>query len=85
MKNFTLPNSIQCSGGELCFINNQTNLKKDYIVHCAGRTRSIVAYQTLKDFNFKNKKYVLNGGTQNWVLNGYVEILKINQKSSLQN
>ncbi|EMH80376.1 Rhodanese-like sulfurtransferase [alpha proteobacterium HIMB114] len=69
---FTLPNSVQCSGGELpCFINNQTNLKKDYIVHCAGRTRSIVAYQTLKDFNFKNKKYVLNGGTQNWVLNGY--------------
>ncbi len=69
---FTLPNSVQCSGGELpCFINNTQNLKKNYIVHCAGRTRSIVAYQTLKDFNFKNKKYVLNGGTQNWVLNGF--------------
>jgi len=90
---FTLPNSVQCSGGELpCFINNQTNLKKDYIVHCAGRTRSIVAYQTLKDFNFKNKKYVLNGGTQNWVLNGYdrdfknkskIKSTKLNFKSDL--
>ena len=69
---FSLPQSVQCSGGELpCFINNKENLRKNYIVHCAGRTRSIVAYQTLKDFNFKNKKYVLNGGTQNWVLNGF--------------
>jgi rhodanese-related sulfurtransferase len=91
---FTLPQSVQCSGGELpCFINNQTNLKKDYIVHCAGRTRSIVAYQTLKDFNFKNKKYVLNGGTQNWVLNGFerelgkkskIKLTKIDFKKDLK-
>jgi rhodanese-related sulfurtransferase len=91
---FTLPQSVQCSGGELpCFINNQTNLKKDYIVHCAGRTRSIVAYQTLKDFNFKNKKYVLNGGTQNWVLNGFerelgkkskIKLTKIHFKKDLK-
>ena len=91
---FTLPHSVQCSGGELpCFINNQSNLKKDYIVHCAGRTRSIVAYQTLKDFNFKNKKYVLNGGTQNWVLNGFdrqfnnkskINLTKLNLKSDLK-
>lgn len=91
---FTLPQSVQCSGGELpCFINNQTNLKKEYIVHCAGRTRSIVAYQTLKDFNFKNKKYVLNGGTQNWVLNGFerelgkkskIKLTKIDFKKDLK-
>jgi len=91
---FTLPHSVQCSGGELpCFINNQSNLKKDYIVHCAGRTRSIVAYQTLKDFNFKNKKYVLNGGTQNWVLNGFdrqfnnkskINLTKLHLKSDLK-
>ncbi len=49
---FSLPFSVQCSGGELpVFINNNSNLKKNYIVHCAGRTRSIIAYQTLNDFN----------------------------------
>ena len=80
---FSLPQSVQCSGGELpCFINNKENLKKNYIVHCAGRTRSIIAYQTLKDFDFENKKYVLNGGTQNWVLNGYDR--KFNNKSKIK-
>ena len=91
---FSLPQSVQCSGGELpCFINNKENLRKNYIVHCAGRTRSIIAYQTLKDFNFKNKKYVLNGGTQNWVLNGFdrkfknqskIKSTKINYKDDLK-
>ena len=91
---FSLPQSVQCSGGELpCYINNKENLRKNYIVHCAGRTRSIIAYQTLKDFNFKNKKYVLNGGTQNWVLNGFdrkfknrskIKSIKINYKDDLK-
>ena len=91
---FSLPQSVQCSGGELpCYINNTENLRKNYIVHCAGRTRSIIAYQTLKDFNFKNKKYVLNGGTQNWVLNGFdrkfknqskITSTKINYKNDLK-
>ena len=91
---FSLPQSVQCSGGELpCYINNTENLRKNYIVHCAGRTRSIIAYQTLKDFNFKNKKYVLNGGTQNWVLNGFdrkfknqskIKSTKINYKNDLK-
>ena len=91
---FSLPQSVQCSGGELpCFINNKENLRKNYIVHCAGRTRSIIAYQTLKDFNFKNKKYVLNGGTQNWVLNGFdrkfknqskITSIKINYKNDFK-
>ena len=91
---FSLPQSVQCSGGELpCYINNKENLRKNYIVHCAGRTRSIIAYQTLKDFNFKNKKYVLNGGTQNWVLNGFdrkfknqskIKSTKINYKDDLK-
>ena len=91
---FSLPQSVQCSGGELpCYINNTENLRKNYIVHCAGRTRSIIAYQTLKDFNFKNKKYVLNGGTQNWVLNGFdrkfknqskITSIKINYKNDFK-
>jgi len=69
---FTLPFSQQCSGGELpALLNNKQYNKKTLIVHCAGRTRSIIGYQTLLDFNFSNKKYVLNGGTQNWVLHGY--------------
>lgn len=91
---FSLPQSVQCSGGELpCYINNKENLRKNYIVHCAGRTRSIIAYQTLKDFDFNNKKYVLNGGTQNWVLSGFdrkfknqskIKSTKINYKDDLK-
>ena len=80
---FSLPFSHHCSGGELpIFLNNNLNINKTYIVHCAGRTRSIIAYQTLKDFNFKNKKYVLNGGTQNWVLSGNKRVY--NNKSQLK-
>tara|TARA_B100000989_G_scaffold243475_1_gene190504 strand:- start:187 stop:1443 length:1257 start_codon:yes stop_codon:yes gene_type:complete len=91
---FSLPQSVQCSGGELpCYLNNKENLRKNYIVHCAGRTRSIIAYQTLKDFDFNNKKYVLNGGTQNWVLSGFnhkfknkskIKSTKINYKDDLK-
>ena len=79
---FSLPFSHHCSGGELpIFLNNNLNIKKEYIIHCAGRTRSIIAYQTLKDFNFKNKKFVLSGGTQKWVLSGFDRVY--NNKSRL--
>jgi rhodanese-related sulfurtransferase len=82
-QNFTLPFSQQCSGGELpALLNNKQYDKKKLIVHCAGRTRSIIAYQTLLDFNFSHKKYVLNGGTQNWVLHGYERAYQ--KKSSIQ-
>jgi rhodanese-related sulfurtransferase len=82
-QNFTLPFSQQCSGGELpALLNNKQYDKKKVIVHCAGRTRSIIAYQTLLDFNFSHKKYVLNGGTQNWVLHGYERAYQ--KKSSIQ-
>lgn len=82
---FTLPFSKQCSGGELpVYLNDKKYNFQTFVVHCAGRTRSIIAYQTLTDFNFSNKKYVLNGGTQNWELNGfqrdYKQKSKIHQK-----
>ena len=34
--------------------------------------------------NFKNKKYVLNGGTQNWVLNGFDRKFKNQSKIKSQ-
>ena len=79
---FTLPFSKQCSGGELpVYLNDKKYNSQTVVVHCAGRTRSIIAYQTLTDFNFFNKKYVLNGGTQNWELNGFQRSYK--QKSKI--
>ena len=42
-------------------LNDKKYKSQTFVVHCAGRTRSIIAYQTLTDFNFSNKKYVLNG------------------------
>ncbi len=79
---FTLPYSKHCSGGELPAYLQKTSSKKTIIVHCAGRTRSIIAYQTLLDFNISQKKYVLNGGTQNWVLHGLERAYQ--QKSDIQ-
>ena len=79
---FTLPYSKHCSGGELPAYLQKISSKKTIIVHCAGRTRSIIAYQTLLDFNISQKKYVLNGGTQNWVLNGLERAYQ--QKSDIQ-
>lgn len=73
---FTLPFSKHCSGGEIPAYLNIKKPKKTIIVHCAGRTRSIIAFQTLIDFNFQNKKLVLNGGTQNWVLHGFERLIK---------
>lgn len=39
------------------------------VVHCAGRTRSIIAAQTLRDLGLKDV-YALKNGTMGWILSG---------------
>jgi rhodanese-related sulfurtransferase len=41
------------------------------IVNCAGRTRSIIGTQTLRNAGVLNKVVALKGGTMNWQLAGY--------------
>jgi len=47
-------------------------LKKDVpvIVHCAGRTRSIIACQALRELGLENV-YALKNGTMGWILAGH--------------
>ena len=40
------------------------------VVHCAGRTRSILGAQTLRELGLKNPVAALEDGTQGWMLAG---------------
>ncbi|MBK0326204.1 hypothetical protein I5535_02735 [Rhodobacteraceae bacterium F11138] len=41
------------------------------VVNCAGRTRSIIGAQTLRELGFKNPVLALRNGTQGWQLAGF--------------
>ena len=69
---FTLPGSRSMPGGELPYrimdiIEN--NLDTPVLVHCAGRTRSIIGTRILRRMGLRNV-YGLRNGTMGWVLAG---------------
>jgi len=66
---FSLPSSIHCPTGRLGALN-LTN--STIYLHCAGRTRGIIAAQTLADQDFKAAVHCITGGTQGWELAGGV-------------
>ncbi len=47
------------------------NPKTKVVVNCAGRTRSLIGAQTLRNFGFENPIYALKHGTQGWRLAGF--------------
>ena len=65
-----IPGGICCPNAELPLrirdIVKSTQTK--IIVNCAGRTRSIMGAQTLRNFGIENPVYALENGTQGWVL-----------------
>lgn len=68
----TIPTSTSCPNAELS-LRYAAMLKRpdqDIIVHCAGRTRSIIGAQTLSLLGLSNKIYALENGTMGWVLDG---------------
>ena len=64
---FSLPNSIHCPTGRLGALSISNS---SIYLHCAGRTRGIIAAQTLTDQDFKGSIYCITGGTQGWELAG---------------
>lgn len=68
---FTLPGSVNCPNGEIglrlpvAMAGGQA-----VVVHCAGRTRSIIGAQTLRDFGIADHALALRDGTQGWELSG---------------
>lgn len=68
----TLPGAVSVPNGELAL--RWRALAPDahtpIIIHCAGRTRSIIGAQILRDLGVPNPVYALENGTQGWALAG---------------
>ena len=66
----TIPGSINVPGAELALRIPQMapDPKTKVIVHCAGRTRSIVGAQSLINFGIPNPVCALRNGTIGWTL-----------------
>lgn len=66
----SIPTGICCPNGELAYRVGE--LVRDpstrIIINCAGRTRSILGAQTLRNFGVPNPVYALENGTQGWYL-----------------
>ncbi|HSR72414.1 MAG TPA: rhodanese-like domain-containing protein [Kiloniellales bacterium] len=72
-RRMTVPGALDCPGAEL--IRRVPGLVEDettpVVVHCAGRTRSIVGAQTLIEAGLPNPVVALRNGTQGWSLAGF--------------
>lgn len=69
----SLLGSINLPGAELAYRIAQVlpDTQTPVIVHCAGRTRSILGAQTLIESGIPNPVYSLENGTMGWVLAGH--------------
>lgn len=71
-RKMSIPGAICCPNGELAL--RITQLVRDpatkIVINCAGRTRSIMGAQTLRDLQIPNPVYALENGTQGWFLAG---------------
>ncbi len=71
--NMNIPGGVNAPGCEVTY--RIADLAPDpnatIIINCAGRTRSIIGTQTLRNAGIPNKVVALKGGTMNWQLAGY--------------
>ena len=69
---FTIPNSQSLPNSlMLANIDALKNTKKMALLHCAGRTRSIIGACTLKAAGYDGPFAIFRGGTQAWQLDGH--------------
>jgi rhodanese-related sulfurtransferase len=71
-RKMSIPRSLCCPNGELALrieslIPDPTTT---IVVNCAGRTRSIIGAQTLRNLGVPNPVFALEDGTQGWSLAG---------------
>lgn len=72
-RKMTIPGSVSCPNAELghrlpaLVSDDETPI----VVNCAGRTRSIIGAQSLRNLGLKNPVYALENGTQGWELAGF--------------
>jgi len=69
----SIPLARSCPNAELAYripalaIDPETTL----VINCAGRTRSIIGAETLRQCGFSNPILALRNGTQGWALSGF--------------
>ena len=70
---FCIPGAQHCANGDLPAIAEVLASRPDQpvVVHCAGRTRSIIGAQVLIDSAIPNPVYALKNGTLDWQYMGY--------------
>ncbi len=68
----SLPGSINCPGVELASRIFDLVRRPDttLVIHCAGRTRGIIAAQSLIDLGLNNPVFTLRNGLGDWYLQG---------------
>jgi len=71
-KKMSIPTGQSCPNAELgyrlpLFVSNP---ETKVIINCAGRTRSLVGAQSLRNLGFENPIFALENGTQGWTLAG---------------
>ncbi|KAH9902357.1 Rhodanese-like domain-containing protein [Xylariomycetidae sp. FL2044] len=68
----SLPGGQSCPGGELLYrlFEAAPDPGTTVVVHCAGRTRSIIGTQSLVNATVPNKVVALRNGTIGWTLDG---------------
>ena len=71
--NMTIPGGNNAPGCEVTyrFADLVPDDTTTVIINCAGRTRSIIGTQTLRNAGVPNKVVALKGGTMNWQLAGF--------------
>lgn len=69
----SIPRGQSCPGGELVYriFEAAPDPKTKVIVHCAGRTRSIIGTQSLVNAGIPNQVFTLENGTIGWTLAGF--------------
>jgi rhodanese-related sulfurtransferase len=68
----TIPGALSCPNGELAYRFGAlaTDSRTPVVIHCAGRTRSIIGAQLLRSLGVPNPVVALENGTQGWALAG---------------
>src|SRR6516164_2090237 len=71
-RKMNIPGSICLPNGDLAYRIESIleDKSRPIVVHCAGRTRSIIGAQTLRNLGIENPVFALENGTQGWMLSG---------------
>jgi rhodanese-related sulfurtransferase len=72
-RRMTIPGSVDVPGAELAYRVHDLAPDPDtlVVVNCAGRTRSIIGCQSLRNAGIPNRVVALQDGTMGWELAGY--------------